>query len=381
MTAVNGGESAAGENPPGDAGERRPEGVRPGDPGGAEGSYLARVMEEIDEEVRARRAAGDFPPSFERRLDDMFARFTPVGVHEGHFEETLRLADRSAYIDIEVPVRSEKPGLGLVKRVLRRLMAWYLNYVVQQLTHFTSNTMRVLHMVDERLDELEEEVEASRPTSPALEAVPADEADVGAWAATVVELLAKADGRVLHVECGSGALLAALSGEGVDVYGVDGRAELLDEAARLGLDVRRGDALDHLRSVSPRGLGGLVLSGFVDRLPLRSQVALVEVAAAKLRPGARLVVLGTSPNAWRIRSSPVEADLSPGRPLHPRTWSHLLGEAGFVALGFEWGEDGERLERVPGDVPGAPVINADLERLESLLLGPERYLVTGVRGG
>jgi SAM-dependent methyltransferase len=346
-----------------------------------DGSYLARVMDEIDAEVRARRAAGEFPPSFERRLDLMFARFTPVGVHEGHFDETLRLADRSAYIDIEVPVRSEKPGLGFVKRVLRRLMAWYLNYVVQQLTHFTSATMRVLHMVDERLDALEQQAEADRPASPLLEGVAAEEEDLSRWAPLVLAHLGKVDGRVLHAECGRGALLSELAGSGVDVYGVDPRAELLDDAARRGLEVRRADALDHLRNVSRSGLAGLLLSGCVDRLALRSQRALVEMAADKLRPGGRLVILGASPNAWSRRSSPLQADLAPGKPLHPDTWSHLLAAAGFSSLRCEWSEEGQHLDRLPAGAEGADVINSDLERLEELLLGPEAYAVTCVRGG
>ncbi len=74
-------------------------------------AYLDRVRREIDDEVRRRRAAGDFPPSYERRLDELFARFTPTGAADDHFTEALKLADRSAYFDIEVPIGpSASPG-------------------------------------------------------------------------------------------------------------------------------------------------------------------------------------------------------------------------------------------------------------------------------
>ena len=33
--------------------------------------------------------------------------------------------------------------------------------------------------------------------------------------------------------------------------------------------------------------------------------------------------------AWAGTVPPVVADLSPGRPLHPETWAHLLVEGGF----------------------------------------------------
>jgi len=42
------------------------------------GVDLQQVLREIDEEVDARRAAGDFPPGMERDLDLVFARFAPA---------------------------------------------------------------------------------------------------------------------------------------------------------------------------------------------------------------------------------------------------------------------------------------------------------------
>lgn len=342
--------------------------------------FLKRVMGEIDDEVRRRRAAGDFPPSFERRLDLLFARFTPVGANEGHFAETLKLADRSAYVDIEVPVRSDMPGVGLVKRVLRKLMAWYLNYVVQQITHFTSATMRVLHMVDERLVALEQESEARRPVPLEDEDRPVVSADVGPWTGLVVDAMEKVEGRILHTECNDGAVVRALAEAGRDVYGVDPRAHLLDLAAAAGLDVRREDPLEHLRAVADLALGGLVLSGCVDCLPVRFQRELAQLAEAKLGPGGVLVLLGSSPNWWSRSASVIETDLAPGRPLHPDTWSHLLDHHGFGSVKVSWGQAGSGLDPVPGSGPATEAINANLERLNDTLFGPAGYAMVAVRG-
>lgn len=343
--------------------------------------FLSRVMGEIDDEVRRRRAAGEFPPTFERRLDRMFSRFTPVGVEDGHFEETLKLADRAAYIDIEVPTRSEKPGISALKRFLRKMIAWYLNYVVQQLTHFTSSTMRVLHMVDERLQELEEEVGATGAVPLEVSELPGTPPDLDPWVDGIVARLSGQRGRILHAECADGRLLIAMVAAGLDAYGVDPRPTLLDRAAADGADVRCEDAVEHLRSVSDLGLSGLVLSDCIDRLGSRTQRELAALTQSKLAPGGVLVMVGTSPNRWARSSPVVERDLAPGRPLHAETWCHLLAERGFSSISVEWGENDEPLGRVPASEPGAAAVNPAFARLEEALFGPRSYLVSAVRSG
>jgi len=363
--------------------------------------FLSGVMAEIDQEVRRRRAAGEFPPSFERRLDLLFSRFTPVGAKTGHFQEALMLADRAAYVDIDVPTRSNMVGVGLLKRVLRPLLAWYFNYVVQQLVRFDSAVVRVLHMFDERLDELEQEARARRPDplveedrltpaelratleplapSAAGTPLPGPEAEVGEWAALVRRCLGQTNGRVLHAECASGGLLAALAADGLDAYGVDSRAHLLDLPSVQGLDVRREDVLEHLAAVAEGSLAGLVLSGCVDHLPVREQRGLADLAASRLGPGGVLAVVGKTPNAWARGAPVVETDLAPGRPLHPDTWAYLLERRGFGDIEVHHGQREAGLSLSQDADPAAAVLNANLARIEDALFGPATFAVVGAR--
>ena len=145
---------------------------------------------------------------------------------------------------------------------------------------------------------------------------------------------------MLHTECGDGALVQSLAAAGLDVYGIDPGSTASDRAAQAGLDVRRDDALGHLGSVGEEALAGLVLSGCVDRLSLGERRRLLGLAERTLAPGASLVVVGTAPAAWERIVGPVAADLSPGRPLHPDTWRHLVGLAGFVDVSVSDGDDG-----------------------------------------
>jgi len=290
---------------------------------------LDKVMGEIQEEVRRRRAAGDFPPSLERELDVVFDRFVPVGPLDGDFGEAIKAADRAAYINVAVPTASQKPGVGEVKRVLRKAMAWYLEYLAQQVTAFSTSTVRALRTLAERTTHLEEQMAQWRPAEDDGRDRPAEAPDLGEWDQAVVGHLSAVTGRVLHAECGQGAMVEALRGAGVDAYGVDPRGPLVDAAVAAGLEAWPDDPVSHLGAVADGGLGGLVLSGCVDRLPLGRQRLLVELAAAKLAPGGRLVILAVKPEEWPGAVPALEADLAPGRPLHAVTWVHLLDRARF----------------------------------------------------
>jgi hypothetical protein len=147
-------------------------------------------------------------------------------------------------------------------------------------------------------------------------------------------------GRVLHAECGDGALLVSLTAAGIDAYGVDPGTTASDRATQAALDVRRDDVLGHLGSVGDEALAGLVLSACVDRLSLAERRRLLRLAEQKLAPNATVVVIGTTPEAWARTVGPVAADLSPGRPLHAATWAHLISQVGFSGVEVTSAGDG-----------------------------------------
>jgi len=297
-----------------------------------------RVMAEIRDEVARRRAAGDFPPSLERELDLAFDRYVPAGSVSSDFTEAVKAADRAAYINVAVPTESEKPGVGEVKRVLRKAMAWYLNYLAQQTTAFATASVRAMRSLGERLEMVEEQLAELAPARDDAADRPAVAPDLGRWVGLCTERL-PSRGRVLHAECGSGALLRSLVDAGVDAYGVEPRGPLVDAAAAGGLEAWPDDPVEHLSAVAEGYLAGLVLSGCVDRLALPRQRRLIELAAAKLAPGAPLILIATHPAAWATAVPPLEVDLAPGRPLHPTTWAHLLGASRFTDVAVEDGGD------------------------------------------
>jgi hypothetical protein len=293
---------------------------------------LQQVLREIDEEVEARRASGDFPPGMERDLDLIFARFAPATTSGDDLDALLEQADRGAFVDVDVPTASRMPAVSFVKKLLRKLMSWYLRYLAQQVSVFASSVVGALKLLGRRVELLEASTPGADPAVRGASRRVASPPELVPFADQIVDHLRGAGGRVLVAECGDGELVRRLRDAGVDAYGCDPRLALTEAAALAGLEVRSDDVVEHLRAVDHEALGGLVLAGTVDRVPVGVQLALADLAAAVLATGGRLALVGTAPEAWGTTTSVVEADLAPGRPLHAETWAHLLEERGFLGV-------------------------------------------------
>ena len=343
------------------------------------------LMAEIEAEVRARRAAGDLPAGFERELDLIFARYAPVGAMGDDLESVLARAEQASFIDLAPPTGSSLPGVPLVKRLIRKAVFFYLHYIGEQITTLGLVLIRAVRLLGQRVERLEQTVTGGTgtraggdsPSGAPLAPFP----ELAHWEPLLAATFGGAGGRVLHGECGTGTLLGCLRRAGADAYGVEPVAERAEAADAAGMEARPVEVLDHLRAIREAALGGLVLSGCVDRLPSHAQHELVALAASRLGAGTPLAILGTLPAAWERAVGPVAADLAPGRPLHAETWARLMEMAGFSAVELHRGPPAEGLSPVPGADETAKALNANLERLSALLFGPATYCVLGVAPG
>lgn len=341
--------------------------------------HVVGLMAEIEAEVARRRSAGDLPPSLERELDAAFERFIPVGAGDmdGEIAGAVAQLERAATIDAAVPTGSRWPGVPLVKRALRKLMGWYLTYLAQQVSQFGSSAAHSMRLIARRLAVLEEQARRSLPVAPPPPSFQFP--DLGEWEQLVLDRLADAKGRVLHAECGDGALLRAMVAKGIDAYGVEPHGQAADALASEGLDAWPDEVLPHLGTVSPGGLVGLVLSGCVDRMQRAAQRRLAELAAKALAPGGILVLVSATPRAWRRLAPPVEVDLAGGSPLEAQTWRWLLERAGFELCEVHVGAAQRVLAPVPGDGDASAALNEAFGRLEDLVFGPSAAAITAVR--
>ena len=309
------------------------------------------LLADIERDVRERRRSGAITPEYEAELAGAFAEVAPNGSIGGGFDEVVGQAARHAIVDYDAPIAGSRP-LRFVKRMVKLLTAWYLIFVGRQLVAFAGTTLRALRLLGARVDELEHNAPATDPRLKRVSAPVATDIDLGGWHEACVAAIAvtPAVGRVLHVDCGSGALLAALHDRGIDAYGVDNRTDAGALGDARAIEIRGDEALTHIQAVAPGSLRAVVLSGCVDRLGLGDKVDLLHSARKAVQLGGVVLLIGLDPRATRGNDATLASDLAPGRALHNTTWSYLLESVGF---------DNVVIAQAPSDAPEAISRHAD----------------------
>ena len=342
-------------------------------------------------------------------------------LRRGAVDEDARGADVAAARGLAErfwPVTAERDAgggpKGFVKRVLRKLMRWYVEPLAADQRVFNDSVLklldalseradaaaaareeaeRLLHELEERLVRLErrgpvEGVRADREVPPTGHAVtvaaqPAAAAlpDYFAFESRMrgsVDSIRERQRRyvddfraaapVLDVGCGRGELLSLLRDAGVAARGIDADADMVAYARGEGLDVEQADAIDYLDCLDEGSLGGIFMGQVVEHLPAAALVRALTLAAAKLRPGGILVaetINPLSPLALRHYF----ADLTHAQPLVPETLELLARQAGFAETEIRFlNEPAERLTE-----PDDPVIAANVRRLNEVLFAPLDY--------
>ncbi|MHB1519404.1 MAG: methyltransferase domain-containing protein [Acidimicrobiales bacterium] len=342
--------------------------------------HLEQVIREIGEEVERRRASGDLPASLESELDAMFLEFSPVGLQaKSRMRQMLALVDRSAYIDLAVPVASRKVVGRTLKRLIKAGIGWYMGFVVHQIIRFGWSVSRLFHVLVDRVEDLERSVERAQDPGMPRSVVPRLDVARQWWVPEALRAMTGIRGRVLHGECGNGTFVVMMTERGIDAYGVDPDAQVGRDALDPGVDLRSEPLIDHLELVEPGALAGIVLTGSVQWLPPGDRRRLVDLLSTRMSERSVLVLQSMTPEAWSTGSSPIAVDLAPGRPLHPETWIHLLQACGFSTAEVVTGGQDRRIDPVGPDHPGATSVNGAIDAVNRLLLGPEEYLVVASR--
>jgi SAM-dependent methyltransferase len=320
-------------------------------------------------------------------------------------------AERTWPVSAERPL-VRRPGLKgaiayPVKRLLRPLLRWYVEPLAAEQRAFNDAVLKLIDDLYEAVDratmgeeaarrglvELEERLRrverrgpgtapAPAPTvaaQPAATAVPdyfAFEARMRGSTAAVRERQRvyvddfRDAAPVLDVGCGRGEFLILLRDAGIDARGVDADADMAAFARGEGAHVDQADAIAYLDALEDGSLGGIFAAQVVEHLPPPALVRLLELAAAKLRPGGLLVAETINPlSPLALRS--YFADLTHAQPLVPDTLVLLAQHAGFREVAVRYLNEADEKLAVPDD----PLIAANVRRLNELLFGPLDYAI------
>jgi hypothetical protein len=230
------------------------------------------VVADLQREVERRRAARDYPPSLLAALD---RDFPPRDAGEP--------PEASVTVESARPLRSNVPVLGGVvvfgKKVVRRLLAWYVAPIAADQTRFNLAILRELRGLERRLARVETPW-ARAPGEPGTDAWE------GRSQAALVE--ARVAAAVEVIERSRGGPVAVL-GAGT-AYGLG-----LSERCPTALVVD-GDPLEWLRTAPTASRGAVVLAGLLDRLSAAEVLQVMPLCAAALVPGGVVVADGPDPS-------------------------------------------------------------------------------------
>lgn len=292
---------------------------------------VSRVMAEVEEGVRLRRAAGELPSARERELDELFVAHSPASGRGGNLREALERVDRAMFVDPVVPVDSNHRAGGVIKKGMRSASLWYVGWLTHQINQFASATSRSLHLIEQRLLELERRDGVQH--APRAEVVEFPELHGGEawWIDPAIDAVGPAPGRTLHAACGDGWLVRRLVAAGCDAYGVDPRPGRAAPDVGAASDLRTDEVAVHLRAVAPGALGAVILSGVIDGMAGGEREELLRLTTTGLAPGGVLVLHSVTTTTWQDPAAPVQTDLCPGRPLRGGSWCALLDASGYHA--------------------------------------------------
>lgn len=139
-----------------------------------------------------------------------------------------------------------------------------------------------------------------------------------------------ASGPVIDVGCGRGEWIEVLRDNEIDAYGIDLNQVVVERCQARGLDVRHGDALEHLRSLPEGSVRAVTSFHLVEHLSLDTMVGLVEAALLALAPGGILIMETPNPSNLNVGASSFYLDPTHIKPVHPQFLQFLVVQRGFA---------------------------------------------------
>lgn len=261
---------------------------------------------------------------------------------------------------------------------------------VVELQRRLSVTLSRVEAVEEQLDRLEA-AETDRSFQPWYSSLEFDDAFRGSRNVILdryhdlADILASSGGPVVDLGCGRGELVELLVTRGIEVWGVEVSAELVEFCRSIYLDVRQADAASALSELEDGSLGGAALLHVVEHLHSRQLMEVLALLPRKVRPGGIVVAETPNPTSPYVFSHSFYLDPTHSTPVHPSYLTFLFRHAGFSQVDIQWRSpvsDSDVISPIEADVEHAELvekINGALELLDRLLLGPQDYAVIAVR--
>jgi 2-polyprenyl-3-methyl-5-hydroxy-6-metoxy-1,4-benzoquinol methylase len=400
---------------------------QPAPPAAGRAPDLERLLVTLRERIEQRRAAGEYPPGLEADLEQHFERLATVRPPSATFalaelEQACGALGPVQFRQEAIPLESRLPGGSALHRAVAKTVGRQIRGVLEQVQRQSDDIVRAIDalagattvladaydtQVLQQLDDLQDELAQERRRIQQLAVRVGDVVarvpgtGVDTWYSTDAfnahfrgltddmagryrDLAAQFAGcaPVLDIGFGRGEFLELLAELGVEASGIEYDERLVERARTRGLRAEVGRAVEYLRELDDDSLGGIVMIQVIEHLSPQHVIDVVRLAGEKVRSGGRVVVETVNPTSLYTYAHALWVDPDHVRPVHPTYLGFLFSAAGFAQVervDRSPVPDGERLEPIPGDDELTKRLNANFERINGLLFGPQDYAIVATR--
>ena len=191
---------------------------------------------------------------------------------------------------------------------------------------------------------------------------------------------------VLDIGCGRGEFLELLGNHGIIGHGIDIDEDMARYCRSRGLNVEKKDAIDYLSQLEDKSLDGVFIDQVVEHLDPEYLIKMIDLCYTKMLFGAYIIIETVNPLSL-VSLANFYMDMSHKRPVHPETLKFLLNAARFrepVVQFYAPVPESGRLKQMPiendlakEDRRRVELYNYNIERLNSILFGPQDFAVIG----
>ena len=322
--------------------------------------------------------------------------FTPKINEEDNFRYDLDTLNRVWNVNLEREILSRNKLFSFIKKVIRKLVRWYVVPMMQDQVTFNSFAVRAINNLnkqneeikklldkkDERikkLEEIEKENDFNMDYLAFEEKYRGPEEDIQKLQEKFVRLYAGKD-NILDIGCGRGEFIKTLLNAGKQyVFGMDINPQMVEKCKKDGLSVELRDGVSYLYDNDNLNLGGIFSSQVIEHLKPSQIIKLIKGAYKNLQEGSPLILETINPMALVTQTMAYTLDLTHRQYVHPFTIEMLLKEHGFKKVEFIYSS--------PVDIE-APVLkdndmdpkelekyNEKIRRMHEMLFGYQDYAV------
>jgi len=174
---------------------------------------------------------------------------------------------------------------------------------------------------------------------------------------------------VLDIGSGSGAFLSLLKQNAIKAYGIDSNPNVVKSCLEYDLEVRRADAINHLKSLKNNSLDGISCFHVIEHLHPDDFLKFIKLCFQKLQKGKYLLLETPNTQMLGVLNKGFYMDLTHVRPVHPETAVFLLEDIGFSQIGtytLSQLPEGDRLQEVQDQT-----MNKNIQKLNRTLFGDQ----------